>query len=112
MSGSIEICPKCGGEVRVSDNVGANCPNCGGWVSVGCHNSVEIEMNEYERHRAEVKERMKHVIKVVVECSEVDDDRIYEWSKEFSNYEDAKAWANSQSGCREFFYYDEEGLIE
>lgn len=112
MSYGSDICPKCGGEVRVAEGYGGTCPNCGHWVSAGTVDSIQAQIDREKKEEEIRRERMKHVIKVEVECSEADDDRIYRWGKDFDNKEDAWEWARKQSGCAEFTYYDEKGRIE
>jgi predicted ATP-dependent serine protease len=112
MSYGVTICEKCGGEVRVSDGYGGTCPNCGHWVSIGTVDSSQEQIDREMAEREILKERMKHTTRIVVCCSEDDGDRIREWSKEFTNLEDARRWARSQSGCADFTYYDENGRIE
>ena len=112
MSYGCDICCRCGSEVKTYDSLGGTCPHCGAWVSAGTHDEIaEARKREEERERIH-NERMKHIIKIVVECSEADDDRFYRWSKEFTNMEDADKWANSQSGCVRYHFYDEKGRID
>lgn len=112
MSYGSDICPKCGGEVRVAEGYGGTCPNCGHWVSAGTVDSLQARLDREKKEEEIRRERMKHIVKIVVSCSEADDDRYYEWSEEFTNKEDADAWARKQPGCVRYTYYDEKGRID
>lgn len=111
MSYGCSVCARCGGEVRVYEGDGGTCPNCGAWVSAGTHDEIQEAIDREKKRQNEIDERMKHVTRIVVECSEADDDRIRRWSKEFTDIEEAKEWAIKQYACCDILYYDEKGLI-
>lgn len=112
MSHGCDICPNCGGEVKTFDGYGGTCPNCGHWVSAGIIDSTQMQLDRERKEEEIRRKRIEHAIRIEVYCTENDDDRIREWSKEFTNIEDARDWARRQSGCTEFIYYDENGRID
>lgn len=83
MSYEEEVCPKCGGEVRVFVESGAlcggTCPHCGTWVSAGV------------REEEEVKQRIRGWY--VDWFEQVDDDRTYSGCKFFKTEEEARNYA-------------------
>ena len=113
MSYGSDICPNCGGEVRVAEGYGGTCPNCGHWVSAGTVDSLQAQLDREKKEEEIRRERMKHVIKIVVTCYDHDEDNSWSWTKEFTNMEDAEKWERSHGGgYSEYEYYDENGRIE
>ena len=112
MSYGSETCPRCGGEIKVYTGGVGRCANCDYQYCMGTHDEAKEIAEQRAKEDAIREERMKHIVKIVVWCSEADDDRYREWSEEFTNKEDADAWARKQSGCVEYSYYDEKGRIE